>query len=80
MQFSYAESEDGGGSTAKRHLGSGPEIHLKLLIPRFTKTIIKASYLYIIFFCNPKIYDVKIFSNVAGHVIGKGGDTIAELR
>jgi len=51
MQFNY-ESEDGGGSTAKRHLGSGPEIHLKLLIP----------------------------SNVAGHVIGKGGDTIAELR
>ena len=38
MQFSY-ESEDGGGSTAKRHLGSGPEIHLKLLIPRYAKTI-----------------------------------------
>ena len=37
MQFNY-ESEDGGGSTAKRHLGSGPEIHLKLLIPRFTNT------------------------------------------
>ena len=49
MQFSY-ESEDGGGSTAKRHLGSGPEIHLKLLIPRYT------SYLAEIHM----IYDVKI--------------------
>ena len=39
MQFNYMESEDGGGSNAKRHLGSGPEIHLKLLIPRFTKTV-----------------------------------------
>ena len=38
MQFSY-ESEDGGGSTAKRHLGSGPEVHLKLLIPRYSTTI-----------------------------------------
>ena len=36
MQFNYVESEDGGGTTAKRHLGS--EIHLKLLIPRFTDT------------------------------------------
>ena len=70
MQFSYVESEDGGGSTAKRHLGSGPEIHLKLLIPRFTKTV--SHQIHLIF----KLY----FSNVAGHVIGKGGDTIAELR
>ena len=36
MQFNYVESEDGGGTSAKRHLGS--EIHLKLLIPRFTDT------------------------------------------
>merc|ERR1719273_2642378 len=53
MQFSYLDGEeDGGNPTAKRHLGAGPEIHLKLLIP----------------------------SSVAGHVIGKGGETIAELR
>lgn len=68
MQFNYVESEDGGGSNAKRHLGSGPEIHLKLLIPRFTHA--------------SDSFDIQTiyFSNVAGHVIGKGGDTIAELR
>ena len=44
MQFNY-ESEDGGGSTAKRHLGSGPEIHLKLLIPRFINTIMPQIHL-----------------------------------
>ena len=68
MQFNYMESEDGGGSNAKRHLGSGPEIHLKLLIPRFTHA--------------SDSFDIQTiyFSNVAGHVIGKGGDTIAELR
>ena len=36
MQFSYLDGEeDGGNPTAKRHLGAGPEIHLKLLIPRW---------------------------------------------
>ena len=61
MQFSYSESEDGGGSNAKRHLASGPEIHLKLLIPRFTKTF----RLHMLLQLN-KIYDVKISAMLLG--------------
>ena len=65
MQFSYAESEDGGGSTAKRHLGSGPEIHLKLLIPRFTETI-KLHICMLYSFAIKKIYDVIISAMLLG--------------
>jgi hypothetical protein len=37
-QFSHLESDYDGGSTPKRHLGGGggPDIFLKLLIPRYT--------------------------------------------
>jgi len=52
MQYSHLDSETDNGSSAKRHLGGGRDIHLKMLIP----------------------------SNVSGHIIGKGGETIAELR
>jgi len=52
MQYSNIDSETENGSSAKRHLGGGRDIHLKMLIP----------------------------SNVSGHIIGKGGETIAELR
>ena len=34
MQFSLDGEEEGGNPNVKRHLGAGPEIHLKLLIPR----------------------------------------------
>jgi len=52
MQYSHLDSETDNGSSAKRHLGGGRDIHLKMLVP----------------------------SNVSGHIIGKGGETIAELR
>jgi len=52
MQYSHLDNETDNGSSAKRHLGGGRDIHLKMLIP----------------------------SNVSGHIIGKGGETIAELR
>ena len=34
-EFSHMAGEDFGSSPSKRHLGSGGDIHLKLLIPRY---------------------------------------------
>ena len=34
MQYSNIDSETENGSSAKRHLGGGRDIHLKMLIPR----------------------------------------------
>ena len=69
MQYSHLDSETDNGSSAKRHLGGGRDIHLKMLVPRFCSNIEKKKNM-IVFFS----------SNVSGHIIGKGGETIAELR
>ena len=34
MQYSHLDNETDNGSSAKRHLGGGRDIHLKMLIPR----------------------------------------------
>ena len=63
MQYSHLDSETDNGSSAKRHLGGGRDIHLKMLIPRCRRWHLKN--IYFIRSCN-----------VSGHIIRKGCKTI----